>query len=124
MCVWTVPEQYSKLIRNGDKIFFWKAGGKEGNAGIYAFGEAVSEVKDIETPPQCKPFIISRDYLASTPLRVRVKYERKFQDRPILRDELKNHPKLKKLMVITFRAGTVFPVRDDEVADLCKMVGV
>ena len=31
--VWTVPERYARSIRNGDKIFFWKAGGKEGNAG-------------------------------------------------------------------------------------------
>ena len=48
--VWTVSEQYRHKVKQGDRVFFWKAGSKEGKAGIYAFGEVVSPVGQYPEP--------------------------------------------------------------------------
>lgn len=121
---WTIPDQYSRKEQKGDKVFFWKAGGKEGNAGIYAFGEVMSQPGHLPELPAAQPFVRSRRYLESTPLKADVKYERKLHNSPILADGLKEHSVLKKLSVLAVRQGTVFPVRDKEIHDLYELVGL
>jgi predicted RNA-binding protein with PUA-like domain len=118
---WTVPSQYRNQLRKGDKVFFWKAAGKEGKSGIYAFGEITSSVSSLPELPQARPYVISGDYLGRTALRVDVKYIHKLKS-PILRSALLTHGILKNLMVIKVRAGQVFPVREHEIKPLCDLV--
>jgi predicted RNA-binding protein with PUA-like domain len=118
---WTVPSQYRNQLRKGDKVFFWKAAGKEGKAGIYAFGEITSDVGFLPELPQARPYVISRDYLDLNPLRIDVKYTHKLKN-PILRSALLTSDALKNLMVIKVRAGQVFPVRDHEIKPLYDLV--
>ena len=114
---WTVPHQYRNQLRKGDKVFFWKAAGKEGRPGIYAFGEITSDVGFLPELPQTTPYVVARDYLDRNPLRVDVKYLHKLRN-PVLRSALLADEALKNLMVIKVRAGQVFPVRDHEVNPL------
>lgn len=118
---WTVPSQYRHQLRKGDKVFFWKAAGKEGKSGIYAFGEITSDVGIFPELPQAKPYVIDRDYLDRNPLSVDIKYINKLKS-PILRSALLTHESLKNLMVIKVRAGQVFPVRDHEIKPLYDLV--
>ena len=39
LTTYTVPDQYRNQLLKGDKVFFWKAAGKEGNSGIYALAK-------------------------------------------------------------------------------------
>jgi len=118
---WTVPDQYRNQLLNGDKVFFWKAAGKEGNSGIYAFGEIISDVGFLPELPQARPYVIARDYLDRNQLRVDVKYTNKLKS-PVLRSSLLVNQTLKNLMVIKVRAGQVFPVRDHEIKPLYDLV--
>jgi len=121
---WTIPDQYRNKVCRGDKVFFWKAGGKEGNSGIYAFGEITSEVGPYDELTETKPFVRSRGYLAKIPMKADVKYEKKYHKSPILRQEIKKHPILRKLQVITVGAGSVFPVREHEILELRKLISL
>jgi len=114
---WTVPPQYRNQLRKGDRVFFWKAGGKEGRAGVYAFGEITSAVGLLPELPEAGPYVVSRDYLERTALRVDVRYTHKLKA-PVLRSALLTNDILKNLMVIKVRAGQVFRVREQEIKPL------
>ena len=118
---WTVPDQYKNQILKGDRVFFWKASGKEGNSGIYAFGEITSIVGLLPELPQARPYVINREYLDRNQLRVDVKYIYKLKI-PVLRTLLLTDQTLKNLMVIKVRAGQVFPVRDNEIKPLYDLI--
>lgn len=115
---WVIPEQFRKQIHKGDKVFFWKAAGKEGYAGIYAFGEVTSEVEPLPELPEATPFVRKREYLERNPLRVDVEYKKKFLAHPVLKTELGDDCTLKDLLVVKVRIGQIFPVRDHEVKPL------
>jgi len=118
---WTVPHQYRAQLRKGDRVFFWKAAGKEGRAGVYAFGEITSDVGYLPELPNATPFVVARDYLDRNPLRVDVTYTHKLR-KPVLRSALLDNESLKNLLVIKVRAGQVFPLRDHEVKPLYDLV--
>ena len=105
---WLVT-RYAKDIAVGDGVLIWLAG-KE--AGIYALAEVIepakmlSEVLDIG-------YWIDKSRLGSKPQAL-IRFTSKLLEKPLLREQLKQDPVLKNLLVIRAPNSTNYKIAPEE----------
>jgi len=116
---WTI-RQHSEDIRYGDTAFIWKADAGEGNAGIYAVAEVVSEVAPFSVIWGSQYWKNPNDIKVEQ--RVIIWYVKKLVHTPILKATLLADPVLKDLAIIKQPVGTVFEVTDRQCQELNKML--
>ena len=92
--LWLVT-RYAKDLAPGDGVLVWKSGDK---AGIYAIAEIVESPTIIDKPPDIG-YWIDTSRVGSKP-KARIRFTSKLLERPLLREQLKQDPVLKSLMVI------------------------
>ncbi|MCZ8377646.1 EVE domain-containing protein [Mycobacterium sp. CPCC 205372] len=97
--------QHSKEVSDGDTVLLWSAGEK---AGIYASGTILGS--PFERPKQSW----EGESAPETGLAINFRLEHMLLDRPVLRQELINHPVLRNLLIIRQPAGTNFPVTEEQ----------
>jgi len=120
---WRV-RRFKSQIKKGDTLFFWLSGEE---AGIYAMGTVESnpvlmhadkETVQFTTPAYRKKWSFSTDKC----MRIWLKYEQKFVNKPILKEDLINNNILKNLSVIKSPQGTNFRVTKEQWEEL-KNIG-
>lgn len=115
--------RFGEEIKKGDTVLVWIAGQ---DAGIYAVGEVISEPAAMLWDDDKEGLLYSteeskqvfkRSYIGAW-----VQYKKKFIDKPILREYLKDNPVLKNLSVIKQPQGTNFRVTHEEWEELKKFL--
>jgi predicted RNA-binding protein with PUA-like domain len=108
---WWNVRQHAKTVRAGDRVLIWISGE---NAGIYAIGT-------ILTNPEVKPDSSLGLAYWNNPAegekpraRVRVRYERRLFERPLLKPYLQTDQELWGLKILNAPRGTNFPVTEAE----------
>jgi predicted RNA-binding protein with PUA-like domain len=109
--VWEV-KRYKDEVRLGNVCLVWMSG-KE--SGIYAVGDIISNIEPMkESAVSAKYWVQDEDRYRLRP-RVKIKYVLRLTNNPIMREELKNIPKLRKMEIIEQpHAMNPFRVTSDE----------
>ncbi|WP_133148044.1 MrcB family domain-containing protein [Mycobacterium lehmannii] len=97
--------QYAKEINDGDTVLLWSAGEK---AGIYATATILGS--PFNRPKQSWEDADAPD----SSLAINFRLEHLLVDKPVLRQDLLNHPVLKDLSIIRQPTGTNFPVTEEQ----------
>ena len=99
---WRVT-RYRSEIKIGDQIIFWKAGKKRG---VYGLGKVISDLYQKS----------QGDWVVDVEYQGRV-------SKPVLYDDIKDHPILSNMMIMKVSQGTNFPVKTEEWSALKSMLG-
>ena len=99
---WKVS-QHAKEINDGDTVLLWSAGDR---AGIYATGTILGSPFHRQKQPW------EPEAAPATSLAINFRLEHVLLDKPVLRQDLVNHPVLKSLSIIRQPTGTNFPVSE------------
>ena len=93
----------------GDGVLIWKSGDK---AGIYAIAEIIESSKNIENPTDIGYWIDTSRAMNRTYSKIR--FTSKLLEKPLLRENLKQDPVLKNLIVIRQPNATNYKVTQEE----------
>jgi hypothetical protein len=107
--------QHVNDVHPGDRVLIWVSGD---DAGIYALGTIMSPPIIRSDSAVGQQYWIQPGEGRQPRARVRVRYERVFLDRPLLKVYLTCDPSLGLLSIVRSPRGTNFPVSDDEWAAL------
>jgi len=123
MDTWRIM-RFRREIKKGDTVLVWIAGH---DAGIYALGEVTSH--PVEMLADRETLLYStEEYKQSYPIsqkpctRAWVQYKKKFIEKPILKEHLKDNSVLKNLPIIRQPQGTNFRVTKEEWEELKKFL--
>ncbi|KOR36108.1 hypothetical protein AM228_14535 [Planktothricoides sp. SR001] len=116
--LWLVT-RYGKEIAVGDEVIIWMAGN---DAGIYAIAEIIE-------PAQFRSEVSDRDYwLDKTRIGIKpqakIRFTKKFLEKPLLRSTLKEDPLLQKLLVIRAPNSTNYKMNSEEWQAVMKLLSV
>lgn len=109
--------QHWKEIRAGDRVLIWLSGE---DAGIYAIGTVMTDPCLSPDSPIGQNYWYDPEEGRKVKARVRVRYDRTFLDRPLLKPLVAADPSLVNLAVLRSPRGTNFRVSDDEWNALLK----
>jgi len=115
---WLVT-RYASDISAGDRVYLWASGR---DAAILAVGRVLTDPADIEDSPEEEAFQRKADKFGGPRRRVRVKVERVL-DHPLLRTQLRSHPILKDLKILSFPQGSNFRVTPEQDLALQTLIG-
>lgn len=101
---WLVT-RYARDIKVGDGVLIWVAGKQ---AGIYATAEIIAPAEKLDDIPD-RNYWIDKSRLGIKP-QAMIHFTAKFPEKPLLREQLKQDPVLKDLLVIRAPNSTNFKV--------------
>jgi len=110
--------QSTKQIQVGDTAYIWKSGPE---AGIIAVGSVMTEPAEMLSADGEDKYNRAPERLAGKKLRVRLRID-KVLSNPIKRAQLKSHPKLSSLTILSFANATNFSVRPEQAQALEELI--
>ena len=116
--VWLVS-RYKDKIRSGDIGLIWMSG-KE--SGIYAVVDVLSYPQMMYDPEESAKYWVNESDKGQFRRRVKIRYKLKLNNDPLMRQELKNIPELKRMEIFVNARGTNFKVTNDEWKTILKLL--
>lgn len=101
--------RYAKEMAAGDGVLIWKSGDQ---SGIYAIAEIIEPPKIIASPPDIG-YWIDTSRVGVKPC-ARIRFTSKLLEKPLLRENLKQDPVLKNLIVIRQPNATNYRITQQE----------
>ncbi|YAF99047.1 MAG: EVE domain-containing protein (plasmid) [Nodularia sp. CChRGM 3473] len=101
--------RYAKDMVAGDGVLIWKSGDQ---AGIYAIAEIIESPKIINSLPDVG-YWIDTSRIGTKPF-AKIRFTSKLLEKPLLRENLKQDPVLKNLIVIRQPNATNYKVTQEE----------
>lgn len=101
--------RYAKDMAAGDGVLIWKSGEQ---SGIYAIAEIIEPPKIIASPPDIG-YWIDTSRVGVKPC-ARIRFTSKLLEKPLLRENLKQDPVLKNLIVIRQPNATNYKITQQE----------
>jgi predicted RNA-binding protein with PUA-like domain len=114
---WITPQSH-KQIQVGDTAYIWKSGG---NAGVIAVASILTRPAEMLAAEGEENFNLNPEKFAGKRMRVRVHIDRVLAT-PISREQLKAHPVLSSLGVLSFANATIFRVHPNQAEALEELI--